>query len=172
VNENLEENMKRNGKQLPVAVIGAGPVGLAAAAHLVTRGLKPVIFERGPNAGHAVKSWGHVRVFSPWSYNIDSAARSLLEQHGWKAPDPQALPTGNEIVDQYLEPLANHPPIAQNLNLSAEVISIRRKAVNKKSERQDSPLVIRWKDRSGKQHKTEAKAVIDASGTWFSPNGN
>ena len=63
-------------EELPVAVIGAGPVGLAAAAHLVERGLRPVIFERGDSVGASLLEWGHVRVFSPWRYNIDAAARA------------------------------------------------------------------------------------------------
>ena len=32
---------------LPVAVIGAGPVGLAAAAHLIRRGLPVKVYEAG-----------------------------------------------------------------------------------------------------------------------------
>jgi cation diffusion facilitator CzcD-associated flavoprotein CzcO len=79
---------------LPVAVIGAGPVGLAAAAHLVQRGMRPLIFERGERVGASLSEWAHVRVFSPWSYNIDAAARLLLERSGWRAPDPKALSNG------------------------------------------------------------------------------
>ncbi|WP_245472937.1 FAD-dependent oxidoreductase, partial [Mesorhizobium sp. M7A.F.Ca.MR.148.00.0.0] len=72
---------------LPVAVIGAGPVGLAAAAHLVERGITPLVLERGESVGAALLEWGHVRVFSPWEYNIDAAARALLDRSGWTAPD-------------------------------------------------------------------------------------
>ena len=97
---------------LPIVVIGAGPVGLAAAARLVERGLRPFVLERGPEAGAAVAAWGHVRVFSPWSYNIDAAARDLLAAIGWRAPDPEALPTGRDLVREYLAPLAAHPAIA------------------------------------------------------------
>ena len=46
--------------QLPVAVIGAGPVGLAAAAHLVTRGIRPAILERGGAVGASVREWAHL----------------------------------------------------------------------------------------------------------------
>src|SRR5262245_55613892 len=99
----------------PVAVIGAGPVGLAAAAHLVARGLRPLILERGTRVGAAMLDWAHVRIFSPWMYNIDSAARALLEGSGWVAPDSNALPNGGEIVRHYLEPLAALPAIAENL---------------------------------------------------------
>lgn len=91
---------------LPVAIVGAGPVGLAAAAQLVERGIRPVILERGESVGAALLEWGHVRVFSPWEYNVDAAARALLDRSGWKAPDWRRLPTGGEIVRDYLAPLA------------------------------------------------------------------
>lgn len=97
---------------LPVAVIGAGPVGLAAAAHLAERGLDFVVLEAGPQAAASVARWGHVRVFSPWRYDIDTAARRLLDAAGWTAPDPELLPTGAELVDSYLQPLAKLPAIA------------------------------------------------------------
>jgi len=67
----------------PVAVIGAGPIGLAAAAHLLERGLEPIVLERGDRAGSAVASWGHVRLFSRWSELVDPAARRLLSRLGW-----------------------------------------------------------------------------------------
>lgn len=67
---------------LPVAVIGAGPVGLAAAAHLRARGLTPLILEAGPDAAAAVRAWGHVHMFTPWRFNVDGAARALLEAGG------------------------------------------------------------------------------------------
>ena len=79
---------------LPIAVIGAGPIGLAAAAHLIRRGARPIVFEAGPGVGHSIRQWGHVRMFSPWRYNIDGASRALLEQTGWQAPDPDHHPTG------------------------------------------------------------------------------
>src|SRR3546814_2012751 len=82
---------------LPVVVIGAGPVGLAAAAHLVERGLRPLVLERGKSVGAALLDWGHVQVFSPWRYNIDEAARRLLEEAGWQEPEPEAMPTGAEL---------------------------------------------------------------------------
>jgi flavin-dependent dehydrogenase len=64
--------------ELPVAVIGAGPVGLAAAAQLLKRGATPLVLEAGPTVGASVLEWGHVRIFSPWKYDIDPAARELL----------------------------------------------------------------------------------------------
>ena len=89
-----------------VAIIGGGPVGLAAAAHALGRGLKPIVLEAGDKVGHAVRQWSHVRMFSPWSYNIDKASEALLREEGWNSPDPEQYPTGGELVAQYLEPLA------------------------------------------------------------------
>lgn len=57
-----------------VVVIAAGPVGLAAAAHLAERGLPFQVLEGGQTAGAAVARWGHVRLFSPWRYQVDAAA--------------------------------------------------------------------------------------------------
>lgn len=104
---------------LPVAVIGAGPVGLAAAAHLVSRGETPIVFEAGPSVGDAVLRWGHVRLFSPWSYLVDVAAGSLLKEAGWTSPDADAYPTGRDLVENYLMPLADHPQIGPHLRLIA-----------------------------------------------------
>jgi thioredoxin reductase len=157
---------------LPVAVIGAGPVGMAAAAHLVERGLRPLILERGDTVGATLLSWAHVRVFSPWSYNIDAAARRLLLASGWKEPNAKALPNGGELVAAYLAPLAALPPIAAGLELGATVTAITREGRDKiwSSNREGSPFVIVYTDRNGNEHRIRARAVIDASGTWTQPN--
>jgi len=158
--------------ELPVAVIGAGPVGLAAAAHLVRRGIRPLIFERGSEVGASLLDWAHVRVFSPWRWNIDVAARTLLAGTGWKAPDDDALPTGGEIVTEYLKPLAKRPQIAANLKLRSTVTAITREGRDKmwSGERETSAFVIRYRDGDGVEHRARARAVIDASGTWTQPN--
>ena len=159
-------------EKLPVAVIGAGPVGLAAAAHLIERGLQPIILERGGSVGASLLEWAHVRVFSPWRYNIDAAARRLLDRSGWSAPDPDALPTGGEIVSQYLAPLAALPEISASLILCATVTAITRQGRDKVSSagRDKAPFVIRYVDGEGTEHRLLARAAIDASGTWTQPN--
>ena len=65
-------------ENLPVAVIGGGPVGLAAAAHLIARGLPVKLYEAGDAIGANLRDWGHVRVFTPWRYCLDTAATGLL----------------------------------------------------------------------------------------------
>lgn len=157
--------------ELPVAVIGAGPVGLAAAARFVERGLRPVLFEKGDHVGAALLDWGHVRVFSPWDYNVDAAARSLLTEAGVTAPSGAYLPTGEEIVTQYLEPLSQVPAILAGLRLGAEVTGLTRQGHDLMSNdgRADAPFVVRYRDAEG-EHRLLARAVIDASGTWSRPN--
>jgi cation diffusion facilitator CzcD-associated flavoprotein CzcO len=117
--------------QLPVIVIGAGPVGLAAAAHLVERGLTPLVLERGAQVGASIREWAHVGLFSPWEYNIDTASKRLLERHGWTAPTPDTNPTGGELVAQYVQPLADTPELALHIRTGARVIAVTRQGIDK-----------------------------------------
>ena len=156
---------------LPVAIIGAGPTGLAAAAHLLARGLSPLILEAGEVAA-SVRAWGHVRMFSPWRYNIDPAARALLEAAGWQAPDPDAHPTGAELVARYLAPLAALPPLARALRTGTRVVGVTRRDhdLMRDGARDSAPFVLQLADLSGRVTEIEASAVLDCSGTWASPN--
>ena len=38
------------------------------------------------------------------------------------------------------------------------------------ANRADSPFVLRWRDRDGEEHETQARAVVDATGAWTQPN--
>lgn len=156
---------------LPVAVLGAGPVGLAAAAHLAERGIGFVVLEAGDEAGAAVRGWGQVRVFSPWRYNVDAAAGRLLEAAGWQGPDPDGLPTGHELVDEYLAPLAKLPQIAPFVRFGHRATGIGRVGVDRVRTRgrQDAPFLIRAESDGGVV-QLRARAVIDATGTWHTPN--
>jgi len=110
--------------ELPVVVIGAGPVGLAAAAHLADRNIDFLLLESGDEVAAAIRQWGHVRLFSPWRYNIDATAQVLLEKTAWTAPDLDANPTGADLVEEYLAPLAATPQIAPRLRLGHKVTAI------------------------------------------------
>jgi len=156
---------------LPVAIIGAGPVGLAAAAHLASRNQPFILFEAGATVAATILSWKHVRVFSPWKYNIDKAARSLLTQTSWSSPDDDELPTGADLYDRYLKPLAALDVLRDRIHLNSSVISVGRKNLDKVKTRgrDEVPFVIRVVQ-NGEQKSFEAKAVIDASGTWKTPN--
>ncbi len=156
---------------LPVAIIGAGPTGLAAAAHLAKRTQPFLLFEAGNSVAANILSWKHIRIFSPWRYNIDKAARLLLQQTGWESPDDEGLPTGAELYDRYFKPLADLPSITPHIHLNSSVISVGRKNTDKMKtrEREAQPYVVQvLQGEHVKQY--EAKAIIDASGTWNSPN--
>ena len=157
--------------ELPVAVLGAGPVGLAAAAHLLQRGLRPIIFERGSAVGANLKTYRHVRLFSPWQYNVDKAARQLLERSGWQAPANDGLPTAGELLDSYLVPLSRLPELTSALKLGHAVVQVTRQGFDKVKSRgrESAPFVIRVSGPEGEQDYL-ARAVIDATGTWSNPN--
>jgi thioredoxin reductase len=154
-----------------VAIIGGGPVGLAAAAHLLERGLLPIILEAGAAVGHAIRQWDHVQLFSPWEYNVDKAARRLLEPTGWNSPDPKQYPTGGELLEQYLEPLASRTALSEHIQTSSRVTDISRVGFDKLKTRgrAAAPFELRYQNGQGPK-SIRADAVIDASGTWFTPN--
>ncbi|WP_423817704.1 NAD(P)-binding domain-containing protein [Ruania albidiflava] len=153
---------------LPVVVIGAGPQGLAAGAHLAERGLEPVVLEAGAAAGAAVADWGHVWLFSPWSELVDSASERLLVAAGWARPG-QAYPTGAQWVEQYLAPLAE--ALGERVRYRARVVGVARKGrdLSVDSGRTGQPFIVHVRHADGREEQIEAQGVIDASGTWASP---
>lgn len=155
----------------PIAIIGGGPVGLAAAANLALWGLPFTVFEAGEKVGTAVRSWGHIRMFSPWKYTMDRAAEQLLKNQGWKAPQGSLLPTGKELVEDFLEPLAALPGIQPHIKTSSRVLSVQRYGIDKvKSRGRTSfPFELSY-IHAGSIEKAYASAVIDATGTWGNPN--
>ena len=161
-----------NDKSLPIAVIGAGPVGLAAAAHILDRGAIPLVLEAGDAVGHSIRQWVHVRVFSPWEFNVDRTAAKFLRDSGWVHPPADEVPTGGELVSRYLEPLAALPALRPHVRLRTRVTAVTRKGIDKVRShgRDETPFVIRAEGPDGQAPTFEARAVIDASGTWFQPN--
>lgn len=157
---------------LPIAIIGAGPVGLAAAAHVLERGERPIIFEAGDTVGASMLAWGHVRVFTPWRYVTDKASVALLEARGWRHPEREHFPTGGEIVHDYLKPLAEVPQIKSGLRLQRRVRGVARRGFDKMKSagREHAPFVITVETPEGEEQQYLAKAVIDASGTYTKPN--
>ena len=162
--------MNDTSPELPVVVIGAGPVGLAAAAHLSERNIPLMMFESGGSPGAAVLEWGHIQLFSPWRYNIDHASRRLLDRADWSAPDPDSLPSGQELVEQYLQPLSEL--FRETLMTSHRVTAVTRLNVDKtKSKgRESAPFLVRVENDRGELSDVFARSVIDASGTWHQPN--
>jgi thioredoxin reductase len=158
------------GEELPVVVIGAGPAGLAAAAHLAERGLPALVLEAGPAAGAAVRSWGHIRLFSPWSQLVDPAADRLLAGTGWRRPDPGSYPTGADWATDYLEPVA--AALGERVRTGTRVVGVSRRGRDRLVDagRDTAPFVVRTTADSGQTGRLLARAVIDASGSWSTPN--
>lgn len=154
-----------------VAIIGAGPVGLAAAAHVLEHGMMPVVLEAGVEVGHAVRQWQHVQLFSPWEYNVDQAAARLLTDIGWNRPDPKVYPTGSELLDRYLIPLATRTPLKDVVRTSSRVTAVARAGFDKAKtkDRDKAPFEVRYENGKGPE-ALRVDAVIDSSGTWASPN--
>jgi thioredoxin reductase len=155
--------------ELPVVVIGAGPEGLAAAAHLLERGLEPLVLEAGDGPASAVAEWGHVRLFSPWPELVDKAAARLLEASGWAAP-AEGYPTGAEWIARYLAPLAG--ALGGRVRYGARVTGVSRKGRDRLVDagRDGQPFTVHVTGPGGREDRLEARAVIDASGTWRQPN--
>ncbi|MFE6981979.1 NAD(P)-binding domain-containing protein [Streptomyces griseus] len=154
---------------LPVVVIGAGPIGLAAAAHLVDRDIEPLVLEAGATAGAAVRGWAHVRLFSTWGEVVDRAAEKLLAPTGWTHPDPASYPSGGDWAEQYLQPLAH--ALGERVRLDSRVTGVSRAGRDRivDANRDQQPFVVRIARADGREEQILARAVIDASGTWATP---
>lgn len=158
---------------LPIVIIGAGPIGLAAAANLVERGLDFVVYEAGDTVASSMRSWGHIRLFSPWKHLIDPASRRLLEAVGWPAPRySEKAPLGAELVEQYLAPLAGLDAIASRVRTGVTVGAVTRQGMDRtrSNGRAATPFVLRITAADGAIAEVAARAVIDASGTYRTPN--
>jgi hypothetical protein len=166
----MSQQIQPEDDALPVAVVGAGPVGLAAAAHLLGRGLEPLVLEAGEGAGAAVRDWGHVRLFSSWSQLVDPAAVELLAPTGWTAPDPAGYPTGREWAERYLQPLA--AALGHRVRYDSRVAGVARRGRDLlvSEGREHEPFVLHVRTSDGGEHRLTARAVLDASGTWSRPN--
>ncbi|MEU1892036.1 FAD-dependent oxidoreductase [Streptomyces pristinaespiralis] len=156
-------------RQLPVIVIGAGPVGLAAAAHLLERGIEPLVLEAGDAAGAAVREWSHVRLFSTWGEVVDPAAEKLLAPTGWVRPDADTYPSGGDWAERYLRPLA--AVLGDRVRLGATVTGVSRSGRDRvvDADRESRPYVVHVEHADGREERLTARAVIDASGTWATP---
>ena len=156
---------------LPVAVLGAGPVGLAAVAQLVERGLPFIALEAGDQVGANLLDYGHVQLFSPWQFDVDHAMARLLKATGWTQPPAAELPRAGEVVERVLQPFAALPQVAPSLKLGARVLAVSREGSDKvKSAGRDKAAFLVRYEQDGQVHELRARAVVDATGTWNQPN--
>jgi len=157
----------------PIVVVGAGPAGLAAAAQAHARGIATIVLEAGTSVGSAVQEWGHVRLFSPWSELVDPVAAKLLTESGWTSPDPTSYPNGRDWVERYLAPLADLLDRQTDVEVryGHRVVGVARAGRDRLVAvgRDQVPFTVHVATPDGRRSLT-ACAVIDASGTWGTPN--
>jgi len=157
-----------------LAIIGAGPIGLEAAALALEQGFDVHVFERGEVGAHAL-AWGHVPMFTPWRMNIGPASARLLARHGWSAPEPEAFPTGAELAERMLQPLARTPEMKPRVHEHSQVIQAARRGALKGDligdpARRAHPFRLLVRDTGTHESVLHAFSLIDASGVYGSPN--
>lgn len=170
-NNEVQETFNDLNKELPTVIIGGGPIGLAAAAHLVEQNQSFILIEAGSEIAHNIRTWGHVTLFSPWRYNINKAAKALLKETNWQEPNLEILPTGHELIDLYLKPLAELAQIKSFIQLNTKVVGVSRQLNDKmKSKNRVNQSFKIYVEKENDINVIVAKAVIDATGTWGNPN--
>jgi len=109
-----------------VLVLGGGPVGIEAALVAVRLGHEVRVLEAG-RIGESLRSWGHVRMFSPWEMNASSLGLRILAGEG-RVPflDPRTEPTGHEYLDRYLLPLARSRDLRRVVRERTRVLAVGR----------------------------------------------
>ncbi|MGZ8797714.1 MAG: NAD(P)-binding domain-containing protein [Thermoanaerobaculia bacterium] len=149
-----------------LAVIGGGPMGIAAAVGALDRGFDVVVLEKG-SVGDALRSWGSTRFFSPLSMNVSARMHELL---GTSIPG-DALLTGREMIDQVLQPLAEREPLRGRIRTNTRVAAIGRRGLTRSDYaghplRAERPFRIVLDD----EEALEADIVLDATGGYATPN--
>ena len=110
-----------------VVIYGAsGYTGKLTAWKLAERGIPFRLYEAGARIGTNLLDWAHVRIFTTWEQSVDPVSRALLEARGWAMPRADALPTGGDLCDQYLEPLSRVAGLAAAIETDAKVTAISR----------------------------------------------
>src|SRR3954454_13064099 len=154
-----------------IAILGAGPIGLEAALAAAERGWEFTVYEAGRSVGANVRAWGHVRLFTPWERNASRRARRAVPS----TPDGPGLPTGAELADRLLEPLAALPALAPRIRLGTRVDAVAREGLLKheaiaSAERGARRFRLLVADEDGRESVEHADAVIDCTGTYGNPN--
>src|SRR5215212_10486294 len=104
-----------------VLVIGAGPMGIAAAIGASDRGHDVTVLERG-EVGASLRTWGATRFFSPLHMNVTPRMRELLG-----TIDDDALLTGADYAEQVLIPLAKR----LDVRTQTRVVAIGRRGLTR-----------------------------------------
>ena len=157
-----------------LAIVGAGPIGLEAALHGLDHGFDVHVFERGEVGSHPI-AWGHVLMFTPWRMNLGPASVAHLEATRWTRPDPETLPTGMELAERYLQPIARLPELEKRIHTHAQVVHVSRRGALKgdliaNPQRRERPFRLLVRDPGGRESFLHTFSVIDSSGVYGQPN--
>ncbi|HEM47188.1 MAG TPA: flavoprotein, partial [Alphaproteobacteria bacterium] len=158
-----------------VAILGAGPVGLEAALAASELGFPFTVYEAGADVAANVRSWGHVRLFTPWSMNVSARMRRALTRVGREVPGGGTCPTGRELVCEVLGPVASLPEIEPHVRRGSRVVEVGREGLLKSDEigtggRAGRPFRMLVRSDAGVEGLERADVVLDCSGTWHNPN--
>ena len=138
---------------------------------LIARGLPVRLYESGASVAANVREWGHVRLFSPWGFDTDKAATSILRRHGWQAPPNDMLPTGDDLVAAYLEPLVANARDAERHRDQRKGPACLAAGHRQGRDAWSRGPSVCADDRTREGRAIDlARAVIDASGTWQNPS--
>ncbi len=157
-----------------VAILGAGPTGLEAALAAVDSGRSFTVYETSSEVAGNVRAWGHVRLFTPWDLNVSPRMAAHLSAAGVDVPTGDECPTGAELVERLLGPLAALPEVAPHLRLGARVVGVGRHGLLKHEEIATAARAVRpfrlLVQTDGGEEVASARVVLDCSGTYANPN--
>jgi len=171
-----DESKSQPAKAPRIVIIGAGPIGLEAALYAKTLGHDVTVFDKGSVAAN-IQSWGHIRLFSPWKYNRSSLGVKRLREEGLGNTDlpDETCPTGEELVDNYLAPLASLPELSDLVREHHEVLACGRAHFLKKDmgqgiNRAQDPFQLLIREKDSQERIETADIVIDATGVYGEHN--
>lgn len=157
-----------------LAILGAGPVGLEAALAAADAGIDFTLYEAGPSAGANVTAWGHVSLFTPWDMNVSPTMARHLAAAGAEVPAGPACPTGAELVERLLRPLAALPELEPRIRLGTRVEAVGRQGLLKHEEIATAERgAHRFRlllSADGEEELAWASVVLDCTGTYGQPN--
>ncbi|MGI9034211.1 MAG: FAD-dependent oxidoreductase [Acidimicrobiales bacterium] len=158
-----------------LAILGGGPIGLDAALAAADQGWPLTVYEAATHPGAHIRAWGHVRLFTPWEMNVSPRMASHLAAAGVAVPEGDGCPTGNELCDRLLDPVAALPEVAPAVHYDARVVSIGRRGLLKHEEiatpqRAQQPFRLLVAHGDGREEVAEADVVLDCTGTYSHPN--
>jgi len=158
---------------LRIAILGSGPIGLEAALAAADAGLPFTLYEAGPRAASSMRRWGHVRLFTPWAMNVSPRMARHLEKAGHEVPAGDGCPTGAELADRVLEPLARS--LGDSLRRGTRVVAVGREGLLKHEaigapERAQKPFRLLLRAEDGSESLARADRVLDCTGTYEHPN--